>query len=578
MGWVVVLKGHPCSGKSTVARELARRAKLPLLDKDDIKAELVGRTEEDANEISLRVLWSVVKQQARLGVTCVVDATLSSERQFEQAKEAAGPAAKLFVVECYASNEQVWKRRLEERASTSSARDGHKPQTWDELQGLIRSYHGSFEYDPLVLGADYYVRLDTTTGSAGVKASLDEILEIIGRRNGEEGAGGNGEVENARPGGLDDLPESVLSLICAGNLCSRDLAGLALSCKRLGETCGRLCDESGWYECKACKKRIYHKKEVLRGLRMGLSGDSGKFAVVKEPPDGLRGVRTKSEGMITLSTMDTKVLQMLDMYLQKEYSIRYIQYNKLARVLNSPIIHQLYCSGCGVYVGFKFDLTSVDAKNVAFAEAVVSHDLNTSAIMEYLMLLRRFTGVHHYVQRFLAPAQEDGRASGGKELLRCQFQSPTSGACGSVIGFTSDVVLTLSHPRTGWLLPQDLDPDGDGEGLFMSRVSNIRTGDQIGLIGVVPYGLQYRSIHCERCGQVCGWKVEARPEEGKELRPSLMNYIGRFGLFTSRVMKQVASGDGYIMYEPGTETLPSVEQDFRETADEHGVGQFLPTV
>ena len=43
-------------------------------------------------------------------------------------------------------------------------------------------------------------------------------------------------------------------------------------------------------------------------------------------------------------------------------------------------------------------------------------------------------------------------------------------------------------------------------------------------------------------------------------------------------MKQVASGDGYIMYE-GTERLPqSVEQDFKDTASEHGVGHLLPTV
>ena len=66
-------------------------------------------------------------------------------------------------------------------------------------------------------------------------------------------------------------------------------------------------------------------------------------------------------------------MQIIDMYLQQQYSIRYIQYNKIAQLLNSPIVRQLRCAGagCGLHLGFRFDLSNVDAQELSHLEAVV---------------------------------------------------------------------------------------------------------------------------------------------------------------------------------------------------------------
>ena len=178
---VVALKGHPCTLKSTLARELARRLGAPLLSKDDVKGELSG--EEDANEVAQRVLWQIVKTQVSLGLSCVVDATLSSPNQFARAREVTecDPDAQLVVVECITSDHLAWRERLEARAGRTpiGSRDSHKPQSWEELRALIDSYSGSFQYDPLSSRADYHFRLDTSAGlgCSTVSAALNEIVQ-----------------------------------------------------------------------------------------------------------------------------------------------------------------------------------------------------------------------------------------------------------------------------------------------------------------------------------------------------------------------------------------------------------------
>ena len=177
--FLIVMKGHPCTGKSTLARKIAQGLGCPLLDKDDIKGPLTARSGDGnaANALALEILWRVVRKQCALGVTCVVDTTLSSAGQLAEALEsarAASPAGDLVVVECRTLDEGVWRRRVQERREAARASDAHKPKSWEDLRALVESYHGSFEYDPRALGAGHYFRVDTSTG-----ASFDEALGEI---------------------------------------------------------------------------------------------------------------------------------------------------------------------------------------------------------------------------------------------------------------------------------------------------------------------------------------------------------------------------------------------------------------
>ena len=305
--WVVLLKGHPASGKTTVGSVIARRAQACLLDKDDVKGDLLAAAlgALEANEIALSILWSLLRKQVALGLACiVVDTNLSSERQFLEAMEAIGGKASVFVVECIAHDERVWRERLERRAGMAEKRDAHKPQNWEDLVSLVESYGGSYRYDPLRLGAEYHVRLDTTSAGQSLDRALDEILGIVSVGRGDRGAeaGTSGGPNRGSICSLADLPESLLAPISA-NLGPRDLASLALTCRQLRLPCSRLCDLSGWFSCKSCGCRVFHRRSVAtrgsRGLRFGLAGDSGRLLSLREvlAPEGGEGVDTDAVGI-----------------------------------------------------------------------------------------------------------------------------------------------------------------------------------------------------------------------------------------------------------------------------------------
>jgi len=205
--FAVVLKGHPCTGKSSLARMLCERLRCPLIDKDDVKGVLETQREklnshvsDASNTLSLDIAWSLLAKQLSLGLHCVVDTTLSRPSHLLGARRVStAHSAKLVVVECSASDERVWKQRLERRVFEDNHRhdndndndndwnesrrqgrnDCHKPQSWEALQVLISSYGGSYAYNPLEHGADYFLSFDTCWCEEKQNETLDKIVGII---------------------------------------------------------------------------------------------------------------------------------------------------------------------------------------------------------------------------------------------------------------------------------------------------------------------------------------------------------------------------------------------------------------
>ena len=130
-----------------------------------------------------------------------------------------------------------------------------------------------------------------------------QILGIVSVGRGDRGAeaGTSGGPNRGSISSLADLPESLLAPISA-NLGPRDLASLALTCRQLRLPFGHLCDLSGWFSCKSCGCRVFHRRSVAtrsRGLRFGLAGDSGRLLSLREvlAPEGGEGVDTDAEGI-----------------------------------------------------------------------------------------------------------------------------------------------------------------------------------------------------------------------------------------------------------------------------------------
>jgi predicted kinase len=152
---LILLKGHPATGKSTLGRALARRLGWPLIDKDDVKdfiADLPG-----GNGLAYDVAWRMVSTQLSLGVSVIVDTPLSYPISYETGCALAQEHdARLLVVETLL-DEEAWRQRLESRDLPAESQ--HKIHSWASMQRLLDHYDGCWRYP---IDPSHHLRVDTT--------------------------------------------------------------------------------------------------------------------------------------------------------------------------------------------------------------------------------------------------------------------------------------------------------------------------------------------------------------------------------------------------------------------------------
>ena len=165
--YLIAMKGHPATGKSTLAEALARSLKWPLLDKDDIKDHTLGLPND--NELAYAILWQMVATQLRLGVSLIVDSPLAYPALYANAQAlVAEHGARLLVVETQL-DEPIWRQRLEARSSTASK---HKIRGWERMEAQLDTYNNCWRYpiDPA-----YHLLVDTAE-------PLDALLHRVRQR------------------------------------------------------------------------------------------------------------------------------------------------------------------------------------------------------------------------------------------------------------------------------------------------------------------------------------------------------------------------------------------------------------
>ena len=165
---LIVMKGHPATGKSALAWGLARRLRCPLIDKDDVKDYTLGL--EDGNSLAYAIMWQVAGTQLALGLDVVVDSPLSYPVGYERAQAlAAAHNARLWVVETQL-DEDEWRRRLDSRPPEAST---HKMRGWAAMQEMLRQYDGCWQYR---IAPEHHIVVDT---ARPVEALLDDALARI---------------------------------------------------------------------------------------------------------------------------------------------------------------------------------------------------------------------------------------------------------------------------------------------------------------------------------------------------------------------------------------------------------------
>ena len=129
---MILFRGYPGIGKTTLALELCRSLRWPLLSKDDVKDPLVESGLIECNDATYPVLKRLLETQLQCGLSCVIETPLGRRDLYDMFCETAPTFnARVILLDCVLG-ETEWKVRLLERAKHQPP-DCQKPKDPDKV-------------------------------------------------------------------------------------------------------------------------------------------------------------------------------------------------------------------------------------------------------------------------------------------------------------------------------------------------------------------------------------------------------------------------------------------------------------
>jgi predicted kinase len=120
---LVVMKGMPGSGKSTLSRALGRQLGWPVVDKDMFRPVLPDGAH------AYQVMFLQAQDLLRQGFHVICDSPLTGLKAYAAACEISeSTRAALRIVECHCSDKALWAQRLAGREKSA-----HQVSDWQAL-------------------------------------------------------------------------------------------------------------------------------------------------------------------------------------------------------------------------------------------------------------------------------------------------------------------------------------------------------------------------------------------------------------------------------------------------------------
>jgi predicted kinase len=179
---LIIISGLPCTGKTSLARLVAREFGLPLLHKDGIKERLFDTLGWHDREWSrtlggatYELLFYFLEVQLAAGCSCIIESNFYPDHTARfQTLQAQHGFTPLQIV-CHTEGTVLF-RRFQQRAESGERHPGHVDQlNYDELRPLLLHTRS----EPLALGG-IVLPVDTTDFAvidyAGLFHAIDDVV------------------------------------------------------------------------------------------------------------------------------------------------------------------------------------------------------------------------------------------------------------------------------------------------------------------------------------------------------------------------------------------------------------------
>lgn len=138
---LILLSGLPGSGKSTLAEAVAKELKLPIFSVDPIEASIIKANipkSFETGHAAYLVAETLAEEQFKLGQSVVIDAVNAEEEAKDVWRNLSQKCnAELVVIECFTSNIELHKKRIEARVRNLH---GFPEITWERVQNRKAAY------------------------------------------------------------------------------------------------------------------------------------------------------------------------------------------------------------------------------------------------------------------------------------------------------------------------------------------------------------------------------------------------------------------------------------------------------
>ncbi|KAK6915282.1 hypothetical protein RJ641_020399 [Dillenia turbinata] len=160
---VIALQGYPCTGKTTLARALAKDLKWPVISLEDIRDSILSvegykmadfrQVPETKKMLCYQVAWGMVRTQLVSKHSVVVDSPLLDHENINRvAYLAYRNDAALIVVECKAPNQSKWESWLKDRVAGESNSGWYELSSTEHLSSQVKEKYGDLMLEFVVPG------------------------------------------------------------------------------------------------------------------------------------------------------------------------------------------------------------------------------------------------------------------------------------------------------------------------------------------------------------------------------------------------------------------------------------------